>query len=124
MVEFVMSVQWAKNGNGVVVDVGAKLGDRVIPYTCGFIVWDAQKRKLVGTDSYLDGGVYHYEVTPSVGLLTYKGQGCKADGTPMSSIITTRFLDENHWEGQFIDQTEGREKLPDGPVIKATRIKP
>lgn len=115
--------RWTENKNAIVLSVSTQIQDKIINVTHGLIVWDAEQKKIVGMDAYVDGGIYRYEMQPREDGIVLHGRGVTADGAPTSSTIEYRELKRDGFVCQFINQREGDKDIPDGAPILLARVK-
>jgi hypothetical protein len=97
--------------------------ERSISFTNGMIIWDPVSNKIVGVDTYADGGMTRYEIDRQGKTLTLTAVGAKADGTSTSANFTFTVVSPDQRTIDVTNRTEGGQSLPDIPAVEIRRVK-
>jgi hypothetical protein len=122
-VDFTVMYRWSNNGQAILTDVSFIVKDKSMSFTNGMIIWDPGANKIVGTDTYADGGMMRYEVHRDRKALTLKAVGAKADGVKTSATYTFTIVSPTLRSVEATDRKEGNESLPNITGVELKRVK-
>ena len=118
-----VSYQWTKNRQAIALSAAVKMEGEWVHVTDGLMIYDPGQKKILGMDTYADGGVFRYVVDPQEGKIFCRGHGSTGDGVPTELTVVCSDMMQDSFTGQFVHQKRGDKQIPNGKPYTLHRVK-
>jgi hypothetical protein len=122
---FVLTIKWSwgLRKNMINEQMTVHVNDKVKWTTRSIKGWDAEKKQIVSTGFDSLGGHGHAVITCTEDGFTIKNRNVSPEGTPSTSTVIIKRVDEDTIGGETKDIIENGEKKPDRPYVELKRKK-
>jgi hypothetical protein len=122
---FLLTIKWGwgLRKNIINEQLIVRVNDKMTWSTRAMIGWDAEKKQIVSTSFDSLGGHGGAVIACTEDGFTMKNRTVSAEGTPSTSTVIIKRVDEDTIGGETKDITEDGEKKPDRPYVELKRKK-